>query len=62
MQEKKIKTECIKLPEGKFCGHNCSDGCRYWEPGRKDSNGRQYCRHYDSYYYPSERQGCLSYE
>ena len=27
-----------------------------------DSNGRQYCSHYDTYYYPRERQGCLSYD
>ena len=45
-----------------FCGHNCSDGCIYWNPYDRDSNGRQYCSHYDAYYYPRERQGCLSYE
>ncbi len=31
-------------------------------PYDRDSNGRQYCSHYDAYYYPRERQGCLSYE
>lgn len=48
----------VKIPAGAFCGHNCSDGCIY----DRDSNGRQYCSHYDAYYYPRERQGCLSYE
>ena len=54
----------IKVPCGKLCGYNCSDkgGCAYWDPFKKDSNGRQYCRHYDKYYYPHERQGCLSYK
>ena len=52
----------IKLPCGKFCGHNCADGCAYWYPTNKDSNGRQYCSWYDTYYYPHERQGCLSYK
>ena len=56
--------EKFVLPEGKMCGYNCTDkgGCRYWKPHKKDSNGRQYCNHYGSYYYPSERQGCLSFE
>lgn len=52
----------IVLPEGEFCGHNCADDCIYWNPYKKDNNGRQYCNHYDSYYYPTERQGCLSYK
>ena len=34
----------------------------YMNPYDKDSNGRQYCSHYGSYYYPRERQGCLSYK
>lgn len=51
----------VILPEGKFFGGNCSD-CRYYEWGKKDSNGRAYCSHYGHYYYPSERQGCLSYK
>ena len=48
------------IPTGKFCGHNCADNCIYWNPYDKDSNGRQYCSHYGHYYYPRERQGCLS--
>lgn len=60
MKEKKEFN--VILPEGQFCGHNCGDGCIYWEPYKRDSNGRQYCNHYRSYYYPSERQGCLSYK
>lgn len=52
----------VKIPAGAFCGHTCSDGCIYWNPYDRDSNGRQYCSHYDAYYYPRERQGCLSYE
>lgn len=59
MQESNVKCQ---IPEGEFCGHNCADGCVYWRPSQKDSNGRQYCNYYDSYYYPRERQGCLSYE
>lgn len=52
----------IRIPEGQFCGNNCADDCRYWDPHKKDSNGRQYCYHYGTYYYPHERQGCLSYK
>lgn len=60
MSKKNIK---IVLPENcTLCGHNCADGCAYWNPGKKDGNGRQYCNWYQSYYYPSERQGCLSYK
>jgi len=59
MKEMKI---VVEIPEGKFCGHNCADGCIYWNPYDRDGNGRQYCSHYDSYYYPRERQGCLSYK
>lgn len=64
---KKIKNEDrkevrISIPLMPLCGHNCSDGCIYWNPYDKDSNGRQYFSHYGSYYYPGERQGCLSYQ
>ena len=52
----------IRIPDGKLCGHNCSDGCIYWNPYDRDSNGRQWCSYYSSYYYPRERQGCLSYK
>ena len=54
----------IKLPCGKMCGYNCVDngGCAYWNRFKKDSNGRQYCDWYDRYFYPHERQGCLSYK
>ena len=58
------KRETVNIPCGKMCGYNCSDkgGCAHWDPFKKDSNGRQYCRHYGSYYYPYERQGCLSFK
>lgn len=58
-----VKTE-VKIPCGKMCGYNCADkgGCAYWVPSKRDSNGRQYCSWYGSYYYPSERQGCLSFK
>lgn len=62
--EKTSKKESVcqvKFPEGNFCGHNCADGCIYWNPRDRDRNGRRYCSHYGSYYYPRERQGCLSY-
>lgn len=52
----------IKLPKCEFCGHRYDDGCAYWNPGKKDSNGRTYCNWYGHYYYPYERQGCLSYK
>lgn len=58
MKEVKAK---ILLPKCKFCGHRCSDGCAYWDPYKKDGNGRTYCRYYGHYYFPHERQGCLSY-
>lgn len=51
----------IKLPEGKFSA-NCADGCIYWNPNDRDSNGRQYCSWYSSYYYVRERGGCLSFK
>lgn len=60
--KEKVKKAACKLPKGVLCGHNCADGCIYWNPYDKDSNGRQYCSHYRSYYYPKERQGCLSYK
>lgn len=52
----------VRLPCGSLCGHNCADGCIYWCPRDRDANGRQYCSHYDTYYYPRERQGCLSFD
>ena len=54
----------VQIPQVCFCGYNCTDkgGCRYWEPYKKDNNGRTYCNHYGKYYYPSERQGCLSFK
>ena len=52
----------VELPKCAFCGHNCQDGCAYWNPSKKDSNGRTYCTWYGHYYYPYERQGCLSYK
>ena len=62
IQTQKTLTEEIRIPCGAFCGHNCADGCIYWNPYDRDSNGRQWCSHYDTYYYPRERQGCLSYQ
>jgi len=58
--EKQDCNKKIEIPKGEFChSGNCSD-CPFWEPQKKDSNGRTYCNHYGHYYYPSERQGCLS--
>lgn len=62
MKKTTEKMKGFTFPEGAFCGHNCAEGCRYWDPYKKDSNGRSYCCHYDSFYYPHERQGCLSFE
>jgi len=52
----------IKLPCGKFCSGDCAgpNACIYWNPYDRDSNGRQYCSWYRTYYYPRERGGCLS--
>ncbi len=59
---KKARRQAVKLPAGCFCGtRNCSD-CVYWERHNRDSSDRGYCSYYGSYYHPSERQGCLSYE
>lgn len=60
--EEQKQIEKVEIPCGKFCGHNCADGCIYCNPYDRDSNGRQYCSHYRSYYYPRERQGCLSFK
>lgn len=51
----------LEIPKGKFCS-NCADGCIYWNPHDRDSNGRQYCSWYDSHYYPRERNGCMSFK
>lgn len=59
---KKKLTGAIEIPEGEFCGHNCADGCIYWNPYDRDKNGAQYCSHYGRYYTPKERQGCLSFK
>lgn len=60
--ERKQKMKTVELPEGEMCGYNCADGCRYWVYSDRDRNGRQYCSWYQTYYYPKERQGCLSFE
>ena len=62
MDVKEKNRQKIQIPAGTFCKHNCADGCIYWNPYKRDGNKRQYCSHYDSYYYPYERQGCLSYK
>lgn len=56
-----MQTKKIEIPCGVFCGHNCADGCIYWEPYKRDRSGRQYCSWYKVHYYPSERQGCNSF-
>lgn len=61
-KEDNKKKETIELPCGQFCSGNCADGCRHWNPYDRDSNGRQYCGYYDRYFYPHERNGCLSKE
>lgn len=61
MKESKENNRVI-LPKEQLCGNNCADGCIYWSPHDRDSNGRQYCSWYESYYYPKERQGCLSFK
>ena len=60
MEQKMQKLNRI-LPCGQFCYStgNCSD-CGYYQSSKKDSNGRGYCNWYGHYYFPSERQGCMS--
>jgi len=62
MKEELTKLEKIEIPKGNFCGKNCADGCIYWSPHDRDSNGRQYCSYYKRHYYPSERLGCAGFE
>lgn len=52
----------IELNPFSLYSRRCDENCAYWRPDKKDSNGRTYCSWYGSYYYPSERQGCLSYK
>ena len=59
--EKTAEKKCFRLPDGQLCGKNCSNGCVNWQPNKRDGNGRQYCAYYSRYYFPSERQGCLSF-
>ncbi len=56
------KTFDFLLCDGKFNGYNCAQGCIYWNPYRKDNNGRQYCNKRGHFYYPHERQGCLQFK
>lgn len=58
--ENKVKNAEITLPCGEFCGKNCADDCIYWNPSDRRSDGRTWCEHYNTYYYPSERNGCFS--
>lgn len=61
MEEKIRKIHSVYIPEGSFCGGNCSD-CIYYEPRNRDSTGRGYCNYYNTHYYPSERNGCFNYK
>lgn len=51
----------IKLPEGGFCGGNCST-CVFWDRHNQRSDGRAYCNKMNTYYRPDERNGCFHYE
>ena len=52
----------IELKPFSLYTRRCDEGCAYWNPSKKDSNGRTYCTWYGHYYNPSERQGCNSYK
>ncbi len=54
------QVEAVTIPCGSFCSGNCADGCIYWNPYDRDSYGRQWCNYYDTYYYPSDRNGCFA--
>ncbi len=66
MKKNETQKPAVQLPEECpcFCSGNCAgpSQCIYWNPYDRDHNGRQYCSHYDTYYYPHERGGCLSKE
>ena len=49
----------VELPEGVFCG-NCTD-CVHYQNRNTDKNGRGYCAHFGTYYFPQERNGCFHY-
>lgn len=57
--KKEVCNKFVKIPEGSFHSGNCN-GCIYFYPQGRDENGRSYCEYYDTYYYPHERNGCLS--
>lgn len=54
--------QCVEIPNGKLCGYNCADGCIYWNPYDKNDRGEQWCNWYNSYYFPRNRQGCMSFK
>ena len=60
MENKEMDLQ-VQLPCGEFCGNNCADGCVYWDPYDRRDDGRQWCNHYNTYYYPTERNGCFSF-
>jgi len=60
MNEKMLENAVFEIPEGHFCSENCSD-CIYYERYTTRDDGRCWCNHYNSWYYPSERNGCGSY-
>ena len=59
--EKEMKKECVKLPCGELCAYNCADNCLHAHPNDRLDDGRIYCDHYTTYFYPSERNGCFNY-
>jgi len=52
----------VKIPAGAFCGHNCSDGCIYWNPLSRTVLRGGVGSNVILLPDPRERQGCLSYE
>lgn len=57
--KKNEEMEQIVIPDGHFCGGNCSD-CVHYNYHDRQSDGRCLCDYYNSYYYPSERNGCFN--
>lgn len=60
MKNSRMGEEKITIPVGYFCGGNCAD-CIYYERNDRKDDGRCWCNYYNTYYYPSERNGCAGY-
>lgn len=57
-----MKKQTVKIPQGRFCGGNCSD-CIYANWYDKDDRGRVKCNGgYGGYNFSDDRNGCFYYK